>query len=190
MQRPLMSAWCTTTPFLRCNLLLAPCHVLRAQACFCERQRCQAKHRPKCALERKSPPGKEDFQGMKTLPCQAKSTYIRNVLRSPTLALCQTTSWQIAGEVTKNCVHFSICACHPCAGAMLIFSVSFQFYRIILNRNPKASLYPPLAGVAVASPCACHFFPENVWPCGVMASTLDSESSNRSSNLCRAFFAI
>jgi len=22
---------------------------------------------------------------------------------------------------------FSICACHPCAGAMLIFSVSFQF---------------------------------------------------------------
>ena len=26
-----------------------------------------------------------------------------------------------------NCLHFSICACHPCAGAMLIFSVSFQF---------------------------------------------------------------
>ena len=28
---------------------------------------------------------------------------------------------------TKNQLHFSICACHPCAGAMLIFSVSFQF---------------------------------------------------------------
>ena len=27
----------------------------------------------------------------------------------------------------KHCLHFSICACHPCAGAMLIFSVSFQF---------------------------------------------------------------
>ena len=27
----------------------------------------------------------------------------------------------------KNCLHFSICACHPCAGAMLMFSVSFQF---------------------------------------------------------------
>ena len=27
----------------------------------------------------------------------------------------------------KNILHFSICACHPCAGAMLIFSVSFQF---------------------------------------------------------------
>ena len=25
------------------------------------------------------------------------------------------------------CLHFSICACHPCAGAMLNFSVSFQF---------------------------------------------------------------
>ena len=27
----------------------------------------------------------------------------------------------------KNVHTFSICACHPCAGAMLIFSVSFQF---------------------------------------------------------------
>ena len=26
--------------------------------------------------------------------------------------------------------HFSICACHPCAGAMLIFSVSFQVYQM------------------------------------------------------------
>ena len=24
------------------------------------------------------------------------------------------------------CLHFSMCACHPCAGAMLILSVSFQ----------------------------------------------------------------
>ena len=36
-----------------------------------------------------------------------------------------------------NLVHFSICACHPCAGAMLIFSVSFQFYRMIPEGNPK-----------------------------------------------------
>ena len=34
-------------------------------------------------------------------------------------------------DFQKNLVHFSICACHPCAGAMLIFSVSFQFYRMI-----------------------------------------------------------
>ena len=32
--------------------------------------------------------------------------------------------------LTKNLDHFSICACHPCAGAMLIFSVSFQFYQM------------------------------------------------------------
>ena len=37
-------------------------------------------------------------------------------------------SWEGRGNrQKKNCIHFSICACHPCAGAMLIFSVSFQF---------------------------------------------------------------
>ena len=30
-------------------------------------------------------------------------------------------------DIKKMGIHFSICACHPCAGAMLIFSVSFQF---------------------------------------------------------------
>ena len=39
------------------------------------------------------------------------------------LAMCARPWW----ARTKNQVHFSICACHPCAGAMLIFSVSFQF---------------------------------------------------------------
>ena len=34
---------------------------------------------------------------------------------------------------------FSICACHPCAGAMLIFSVSFQFFRIPLRREVQVS---------------------------------------------------
>ena len=28
-------------------------------------------------------------------------------------------------------------ACHPCAGAMLIFSVSFQFYHTVDRRLPK-----------------------------------------------------
>ena len=40
----------------------------------------------------------------------------------------------------KNWLHFSICACHPCAGAMLIFSVSFQFSRMIPEGNPKSCL--------------------------------------------------
>jgi hypothetical protein len=35
----------------------------------------------------------------------------------------------------KNLNHFSICACHPCAGVMLIFSVSFQFYRMSPKRR-------------------------------------------------------
>ena len=39
----------------------------------------------------------------------------------------------------KNLLHFSICACHPCAGAMLIFSVSLQFYRMIPEGNPLGS---------------------------------------------------
>ena len=46
----------------------------------------------------------------------------------------EPTTW------AKNLVHFSICACHPCAGAMLIFSVSFQFYRMIPEGNPLALL--------------------------------------------------
>ena len=38
-----------------------------------------------------------------------------------------TTDLLLRMVAQKNCLHFSICACHPCAGAMLIFSVSFQF---------------------------------------------------------------
>ena len=37
----------------------------------------------------------------------------------------------------SNCLHFSMCACHPCAGAVLIFSVSFQFSRMIPEGNPR-----------------------------------------------------
>ena len=33
---------------------------------------------------------------------------------------------------------FTICACHPCAGAMLIFSVSFQFLRMTSFEVPPA----------------------------------------------------
>ena len=39
-------------------------------------------------------------------------------------------------HLREYCLHFSICACHPCAGAMLIFSVSFQFKRMIPEGNP------------------------------------------------------
>ena len=38
------------------------------------------------------------------------------------------SKWAVS--TAKKCDTFSICACHPCAGAMLIFSVSFQFLRM------------------------------------------------------------
>jgi hypothetical protein len=46
-------------------------------------------------------------------------------------------------KIPKNLDHFSICACHPCAGAMLIFSVSFQFYQMSPKRRRccNASVY-------------------------------------------------
>ena len=37
------------------------------------------------------------------------------------------TSNVLNKKYTQICLHFSICACHPCAGAMLIFFLSFQF---------------------------------------------------------------
>ena len=48
--------------------------------------------------------------------------------------------WGGVGGKLKKSDTFSICACHPCAGAMLIFSVSFQFLRM----TPKGS-----TGIAV-----------------------------------------
>ena len=54
------------------------------------------------------------------------------------MALAQGWRTQITNrevQTQKKCLHFSICACHPCAGAMLIFSVSFQFLRM----TPKGS---------------------------------------------------
>jgi hypothetical protein len=42
----------------------------------------------------------------------------------------QTSRQWMCTQEPKKSDTFSICACHPCAGAMLIFSVSFQFYRM------------------------------------------------------------
>ena len=38
-----------------------------------------------------------------------------------------TTSKSNRASEGEDCLHFSTCACHPCAWAMLIFSASFQF---------------------------------------------------------------
>ena len=50
-----------------------------------------------------------------------------------------------------HCLHFSICACHPCAGAMLIFSVSFQVQRMIPEGNPIFVHYDCLRDVTWSS---------------------------------------
>ena len=47
------------------------------------------------------------------------------------LTLSQPPIQTCSHSRAKNLLLFSICACQPCAGAMLIFSVSFQFYRMI-----------------------------------------------------------
>ena len=53
------------------------------------------------------------------------------------IARMQLYSKQINQKMSeKKLVHFSTCACHPCGGAMLIFSVSYQFYRMIPEENP------------------------------------------------------
>ena len=39
--------------------------------------------------------------------------------------LCVVIMYSMA-RAQYYCLHFSMCACHPCAGAMLIFSASFQ----------------------------------------------------------------
>ena len=52
-------------------------------------------------------------------------------------------------HLTQNkCLHFSMFACHPCAGAMLIFSVSFRFERMIPKGNPPTPNPEKL--------CRCH----------------------------------
>ena len=38
-----------------------------------------------------------------------------------TAHILQVRKQKQVNEHTTNCLHFSICACHPCAGAMLIF---------------------------------------------------------------------
>ena len=55
-------------------------------------------------------------------------------------SVCRRSIRQVIGKTKKsalsNVIHFHISACHPCAGAMLIFSVSIQFQRMIPEGNP------------------------------------------------------
>ena len=44
-------------------------------------------------------------------------------------------------HVYTCCLHFSICACHPCAVAVLIFSASLQFSRMIPEGKPPRKTF-------------------------------------------------
>ena len=44
------------------------------------------------------------------------------------------------------CLHFSIRACHPCAGAMPIFFVALQFKRMIPEGKPQWDEMTSLSG--------------------------------------------
>ena len=66
-----------------------------------------------------------------TAPRHARMTcrvwYIRFIIQINRNSIAPQEDTSSPQRRQKNCLHFSICACHPCAGAMLIFSVSFQF---------------------------------------------------------------
>ena len=58
-----------------------------------------------------------------------------------------------------SCLHFSICACHPCAGAMLIFSVSYRelvimwrLHGLPLSAAPSATLRQAISAISSARP--------------------------------------
>ena len=55
---------------------------------------------------------------------------LQSDLDSISISISIRCSFGIKQQQQKKCDTFSICACHPCAGAMLIFSVSFQFLRM------------------------------------------------------------
>ena len=61
-------------------------------------------------------------------PFKGRSGTLTNLYYvAPLLHPCCTPQTTVC---QKTLDHSSICACHPCAGAMLIFSVSFQFYQV------------------------------------------------------------
>ena len=53
---------------------------------------------------------------------------------------CRLRSPSFARNI-QLCTLLDVCACHPCAGAMLFFSASFQFERMIPEGNPSQSFF-------------------------------------------------
>ena len=71
------------------------------------------------------------YEASSTLAASDRTCRDPHINSSRISILSQPSSYNRTFKPSENLVHFSICTCHPCAGAMLIFSVSFQFYRMI-----------------------------------------------------------
>ena len=68
------------------------------------------------------------------LPAPSHRAKQRNTMRTQGGGTTETdTRNESARNERKDMLHFSICACHPCAGSMLIFSVSFA--RLLLHKK-------------------------------------------------------
>ena len=104
---------------LGCCQLSFACYILHI-ACNMSHVTWYMPHSHTCALSSKEPP----MPRLLTVAILAQGT---SWAVAVTQAFCRAWSIPSSPTLQKKCLHFSICACHPCAGAMLIFSVSFQF---------------------------------------------------------------
>ena len=66
-------------------------------------------------------------------------SFFLSLFRSCALSFCVSCLLACTACGLKNLVHFSTCACHPCAGAMLIFYVILCIVPI-LSDDPRFSL--------------------------------------------------
>ena len=76
------------------------------------------------------------LQGLWLLLCQTKSRNCRN-FRGKAFA----SGWELCRPSGQKYGTLHEFACHPCAGAMLIFSVSFQFLVYVLPKRAPTHLF-------------------------------------------------
>ena len=78
----------------------------------------------------------KDYKHPKSQSCTVARESVPDEQCETNSDIAELRSGRVRGNFWGQ-VHFSICACHPCAGAMPIFSVLFQFYRMIPEGNPQ-----------------------------------------------------
>ncbi|RXI06793.1 hypothetical protein DVH24_025929 [Malus domestica] len=93
-----------------------------------------------------TPNGRESGSDTKQYTTPSSAEILSALWWNPAHRSDPTHGFVFASRSSKT--RLSIYACHPCAGAMLIFSVSFQFYRMSPNSIPRLppQRYCPLCG--------------------------------------------